>query len=134
MPKHVLKTLDLTTLLVALDHREEYGASATVPDPYVSPSECVYVTYIGEAQAAALAERLPHIEVVFRLPGVAKRGRVVRKIFSKSAVTHVMQFAFPTSPDYAPFVRDLAAVKQKYWRVIDADGKPVQPPRDKSKN
>lgn len=134
VPKHVLKTLDLTTLLVALDHLEEYGPSATVADPYVSPSECVYIVYIGETQAAALATRLPHLEVVFRLPGVAKQGRVVRKVFSKSAVTHVMQFAFPTSPGYAPFVRELASVKQKYWRVLNAAGAPIQPPRGKSKN
>jgi hypothetical protein len=132
--KHVLKTLDLTTLLVALDHLEEYGPSMALSDPYSAPGECVYLTYIGEAQAAALTARLPYADVRFRLPGPAEHGKVVRKVFSKPAILHVIRFAFPTSQEFVPFVRELATVKQKYWRVLTATGEPIRPPRGKSKS
>jgi hypothetical protein len=120
MPKHALKTLDLPTLLVALDHGEEFGPAAARPDPDANPSECAYLTYIGDAQLAALAARLPHVEVLFKTPGAAGRNQVVRKVFSKPAVWHVLRFVFRDEQEFAPFVRDLGSVDRKYWRVQPA--------------
>jgi hypothetical protein len=125
MPKHILKTLDLTTLLVALDHVEEFGPAATRPDPDADPGGCAYLAYIGDAQLAALAARLPHAEVLFRTPGAAGRNKVVRKVFSKPAVWHVLRFAYPDEQVFAPFVRDLASVDRKYWRVQTAAQDPA---------
>jgi hypothetical protein len=133
MSKHVLRSLELTTLLVGLDHLEEYGPSAVVPDPYAVPAECVYITYIGEAQAEALAARLPHLNVAFRVPGGAGKSRQVRKVFNKAAILHLMKFAFPTGDEYAPFLRGLETVDRQYWKVLDAEGKPIPRPRGKSK-
>jgi hypothetical protein len=122
--KQVLRTLELTTLLVALDHAEEHGPGLLVPDPLKAPVECVYLTYIGEEQAKALADRVPHANVLFRLPGGT--GKVVRKIYSKPVIRHVLGFAFPNGKEFAPFVRVLATVKPRYWRVLDVAGVPVQ--------
>jgi hypothetical protein len=133
MPKHVLKNLELTTLLVALDHLEEYGPSAALPDPYESPGGCVYLTYIAEPLAEALAARLPHADVAFRIPGGTGRSRQVRKVYNKAAILHLMRFSFPTGDDFAPFVRGLETVDRRYWRVLGADGEPIQPPRGKAK-
>jgi hypothetical protein len=134
---HVLKTLELTTLLVALDHLEEYGPGMAVADPYEKPGECVYLKYIGDAQLKALTDRLPHIRVRFSLPG---RGRgnttrnPVRVVFSKPAIIHVLQFSFPRSKAYVAFVRDLKSVDESYWKVVDAKGKPVKrPSKDEDK-
>jgi hypothetical protein len=131
--KQVLKTLELTTLLVALDHLEEYGPSMAVPDPYEKPGECAYLTYIGDAHSAALAERLPHLNVAFKVPGAAGRSKQVRKVYSKAAILHLMRFSFPTGEDFVSFVRGLETVDRRYWRVLDAGGKPIQPPRGKCK-
>jgi hypothetical protein len=125
MPKQVLKTLDLTTLLVALDHVEEFGPAAVRPDPDAKPAECAYLTYIGDDQLAALAARLPHLDVRFKTPGAAGRSMVVRKVFSKPAVWHVLRFAFPDEREFAPFVRDLGSVDRKYWRVQPAKPDPA---------
>ena len=134
MPKHVLKSLELTTWLVALDHLEEHGPSAAVPDPYEVPGECVYLTYIGDAHAAALAERVPHADVLFYTPSVGQRRKVVRKVFNKAAILHLMRFSFPTGEDFAPFIRGLDRVDQKYWKVLDAEGKPIPRPQGKGKS
>lgn len=132
--KQVLKSLELTTLLVALDHLEEYGPGMAVPDPYEKPAECVYLTYVGEAQAEALANRVPHHNVTFHVPGGAGKNRVVRRVYSKAAITHVLKFCFPRSRAFVPFVRSLKTVAPEYWRVLDADGKPTpRPKKDKGK-
>lgn len=131
--KHVLKSLELTTLLVALDHLEEYGPSAALPDPYEKPGECVYLAYIGDAQLAALVARLPHADVLFRTPADGPQSKVVRKVFSKPAILHVLRFSFPTGEDFIAFVRDLGSVNQKRWSILDAEGKPIRRVR-KGKN
>lgn len=131
--KQVLKTLELTTLLVALDHLEEYGPGTAVADPYEKPAECVYLTYIGDEHAAALAERVPHRNVTFSVPGTRGHHRIVRKVFNKAAILHLMRFSFPTGDDFAPFVRGLDTVDRKYWTVLDADGKPIPRPKGKTK-
>lgn len=128
MAKQVLKTLDLTTLLVALDHLDDYGPNATAPDPESLPDECVYLTHIGETHVAALAQRLLHIDVFFPEAGV------VRKVFHKQAIFHVFQFAFPNGPDFTLFVRDLASLNKRYWRLLDAAGKPVRRKRTNGKS
>ncbi|MBN9119695.1 MAG: hypothetical protein J0I06_11155 [Planctomycetes bacterium] len=133
MSKQVLRNLELTTLLVALDHLEEYGPSAALPDPYQTPGECVYLAYIGEALLAALAARLPYADVLFRTPADGPRSKVVRKVFCKSAILHVLRFSFPIGEEFVPFVRDLGTVNQKRWSVLDAEGKPVRRAR-KGKN
>jgi hypothetical protein len=118
MPKHSLKALDLTTLLVALDHVEEFGPAAVLPDPATNPANCVYLTYIGDSQLETLAARLPHVYVQFKTPGAAGRNKVVRKVFSKPAIWHVLRFAFPDEREFASFVRDLESVDRKYWRLL----------------
>lgn len=133
VPKHVLKSLELTTLLVALDHLEEYGPGAALPDPYEKPGACVYLAYVGEKQLAALAERLPHADVLFSTPGAGERRKVARKVFNKAAIFHLMRFSFPTGDEFAPFVRGLDTVDRKYWTVTDAAGKPIPRPRGKTR-
>lgn len=118
MPSHVLKTLDLTTLRVALDHLEEFGPAATWPDPEADPAGCVYLAYVGEEQLAVLAARLPHVEVLFRTPADPPRNKVVRKVFARPAVLHVLRFALPDEREFDPFVRDLAGVNRRHWRVL----------------
>jgi hypothetical protein len=130
MAKRVLKTLELTTLLVALDHLEEYGPSAAVPDPYEVPGECVYLAYLGDAHAAALAERLPYRNVKFSVPTTSG---IVRKVYRKAAILHLMRFSFPNSEEFVPFVRGLDTVDRKYWIVMGANGKPIPRPRGKTK-
>jgi hypothetical protein len=124
--KQVLKTLELTTLLVALDHLEEYGPGMAVPDPYEKPEECVYLKFIGEEHLKALINRLPYVRVKFNLPG---SGSVIRHVFSRAAVMHLMEFSFPNTDAYRPFVRDLKSVDEKYWRVVDAEGNSVKRPK-----
>ncbi len=97
MAKQILKHLDLTTLAVALDHLEENGAAAC-PDPLSAPGECVYLRYIGPDQLATLAARLPHVEVVFRTVAAPPRNKVVRKVFSKPAILHLLRFPVPGRP------------------------------------
>jgi hypothetical protein len=133
VPKHVLKSLEFTTWLVALDHLEEHGPNATVPDPYEVPGECAYLTYIGDEHAAALAGRVQHLNVAFKIPGATGRTRQVRKVYNRAAILHLMRFSFPTGEDFASFVRGLETVDRRYWRVLDAKGEPIQPPRGKSK-
>jgi hypothetical protein len=116
--KRVLTTLDLTTLLVALDHVEEFGPFSTVPDPQSAPRECIYLKYIPDDRVAALAARLPHVDVLFRTPAGSGRNKVVRKVFSKAAILHVLRFAFPTRKRFTECFRDLGSVNQKYWRVL----------------
>lgn len=125
MAKRVLKTLDLTTLLVALDHLEEHGPAGTVPDPYGRPAECVYLAYTGDAHLAALTARLPHVSVLFRTPANGPRSKVVRPVFDKSAVLYALRFSFPNEQDFIPFVRELATVDAKHWKVLDANGSPI---------
>jgi len=132
MPKHVLKTLDQTALLIALDHAEEFGLDAVRSDPDANPDACVYLAYIGDEQLHALAARLPHVEVLFRMPGSAGRNRVFRKVFSGPAVWHVLRFAFPDEGQFAPFVRDLGSVDRKYWRVLPAGNNLRSPPVGRS--
>ena len=132
MPKHILKTLDLTTLLVALDHLEEYGPSSALPDLETIPGECAYLTYIGEEHITALADRLPHADVQFKTPGKAGKNKVVRKLFNKAALVHVLKFAYPTGPDFMPFVRPLGGVDKKYWRILLPSGD-LAPKRRKGK-
>jgi hypothetical protein len=126
VPKQILRTLELTTLLVALDHAEEHGPGLLVPDPLNAPAECVYLAYIGADQARALAERVPHANVLFKVPGGAGKSKIVRQVYSKPVIMHVLRFAYPNSQDFVPFVRELASVKQKYWRVLDVAGVPVR--------
>ena len=129
MAKHVLKTLDLTTLLVALDHFEEYGPGAAAPDPYARPAECVYLAYIGGAHLAAMTARLPHVSVLFRTPADGPRGKVVRPVFDKIAALYVLQFCFPNSDEFTAFVRDLGPINPRRWSVLDAGGKSVPRPK-----
>jgi hypothetical protein len=124
VPKHILKSLDMTTLLVALDHLEEYGPSTAVPDLEASPGEAAYLTYIGEEQIAAIAARLPHADVRFKVPGRAGKTKVVRKLFNKAALIHVLKFAYPNGPDFLPFVRSLDTVDKQYWRVLPPNSDP----------
>lgn len=131
MPKHVLKSLDLTTLLVALDHVEEHGPPTALPDPETSPGECVYLAYIGEAHAAALAARLPHADVLFRTPGAGARSKVVRKVYNKAAILHILRFCFPNGDEFQPFVRELSRVDRKYWRVLQPGEDPANLKRRK---
>lgn len=133
MAKQVLKSLDLTTLLVALDHHDEYGPPAATPDPYADPAACVYLTYAGEQQAAALAQRLPHVEVLFITPGVGDRRKIVRKVFGKPAIEYVLRFSFAKSKEFLPFVRDLGRIDRKYWKVLDASGEPIPRPKPDKK-
>ena len=127
--KQVLKTLDLTALLVALDHLEEYGPNVTVPLPYARPAECVYLAYIHNAHLAALAARLPHVMVLFRTPADGPRNKVVRPVFDKTAVLYVLQFCFPGSTEFAAFVRDLGPISPRRWAALDAEGKSIPRPR-----
>jgi hypothetical protein len=132
--KRILTTLELTTLLVALDHLEEYGPDMSVPDAYEKPGECVYLKFIGEAHLKALTDRVPHLDVRFNLPGNSGERNPIRAVFSKAAILHVLQFCFPQSNEYRPFVRDLKSVDERYWRVLGSDGKPIKrPPKDKDK-
>ena len=117
MAKQSLRTVDVTALLVALDHLEEKGPATAVPDPNTAPAECVYLKYVGAEQAEALASRLPHVHVLFRTPGGSGNNKEVRRVFSKAAILHVLRLVFPADQDFAPFVRDLASVNPKYWRV-----------------
>lgn len=133
MPKQIFRTLELTTLLVAFDHLEEYGPPAALPDPYAAPGECVYLKYVPDAHAAALAERLSHADVAFKIPGGVGKSRQVRKVFSKAAILHVLKFSFPTGEDFAPFVRDLSTVNYKYWKLLDANGEPIYRKPNKGK-
>jgi hypothetical protein len=131
--KHVLKTLELTTLLVALDHLEEYGPGMAVADPYEKPEECVYLKFVGDEQLKALTNRLPYVSVRFHSPGSAGERNPIRAVFSKAAILHVLQFSFPNSDEYLPFLRDLSSVDEQYWRVLDSAGKPIRRP-SKDKN
>lgn len=121
MPKHSLKSLDLTTLLVALDHVEEHGPGGVTPDLENHPEECVYLKYVGDEQAEAFADRLPHLNVLFRTLGGAGRSKVIRKVFHKPSILHVLRFTFETDDDFLPFVRDLGSVHRKYWRPLKPD-------------
>jgi hypothetical protein len=127
--KQVLKALDLTTLLVALDHFEEHGPPAAGPEPYARPAECVYLAYIGEPHLEALTARLPHATVLFRTPADGPRGKVVRPVFDKAAALYVLRFCFPGDDGFLAFVRDLAPINPRRWAVLDAAGKPVPRPR-----
>lgn len=131
--KQVLRNWELTTLLVALDHLEEYGPSAAIADPYESPAECAYLTYIGDAQLAALVARLPYRHVRFLTPSAGAAGKVVRTVFNKQALFHVIRFSFPKNTKALVFVRGLESVDRKYWTVLDAAGNPIKRPRDKTK-
>ena len=126
--KQIFKTLELTTLLVAFDHLEEYGPPAAIADPYTAPAECVYLKYVPDAHAAALAERLPHASVSFKVPD-SKTRREVRKVYNKAAILHILTFAFPTEPDFAPFMRQLSSIDPKYWKVLGANGEPIARPK-----
>jgi len=129
VPKQIFKTLELTTLLVAFDHLEEYGPPAAVRNPYDAPDECVYLKYVPDEHAAALAERLPHADVAFKVPGAAGHSRQVRKVFSKAAILHILKFSFPTEPDFASHMRVLSTVGEEYWKVLDSDGEPIKRPK-----
>jgi hypothetical protein len=118
MSERTLRGVDPTALAVALDHLEEHGPSAALPDPKTHASECVYLKYAGEALLRALAARLPHADVRFKTMGGQGRGMVVRKVFSKAAMLHLLRFLFPDDEDFAPYVRDLASVDRKYWKVL----------------
>ena len=120
MAKQTLRDLEVAALAVALDHLEEHGPPAVVPDPAAGPGEYVYLTYIGADQAAALAARLPHVDVLFRTPAGSGKNKVVRKVYDKAAIMHVLRQVFPADQDFTPFVRDLARVNRKYWRVQPA--------------
>ncbi len=129
MPKQIFKTLELTTLLVALDHLEEYGPPAALADLYAAPGEGVYLKYVPDAHAAALAGRLPHARVAFKVPGTRGRSREVRHVFNRAAVLHLLKFCFPDEPDFGPYLRTLSSVGEKYWKVLDADGEPIPRPK-----
>jgi hypothetical protein len=118
MPKHALMTLDVATLRVALDHCEDHGPAAVHPDPETNPADCAYLAYIGDSQLQALVARLPHVEVLFKTPAAGARSKVVRKVFSKPAVWHVLRVAYPDEQEFSPFVRDLGMVDRKYWRLL----------------
>ncbi|MBA4189087.1 MAG: hypothetical protein C0467_13900 [Planctomycetaceae bacterium] len=133
MAKRGLRTLDLTTLLVALDHVEEHGPGATQPDPKSAPGECVYLRYVGDPHASHFASRLPHVDVLFRVPGGAGQTKIIRKVYSKAAILHVLRFVLPTEEDYSPLFRDLATVKKIYWRVLAPSEDPMKAKRGKRK-
>lgn len=123
--KQVLKSLELTTLLVALDHLEEYGPSMAIADPYEKPAECVYLKFIGDAQLKALTDRIPYRNVRFN----TFSGKVVRQVFNKAAIVHLMEFSFPQSKAYKAFIHDLKSINETYWHVLDAEGKTIKRPR-----
>lgn len=133
MAKQVLKALDLTTLLVALDHLEEHGPPVAAPEPYTNAAECVYLAYIGEAHLAALTGRLPHVSVLFRTPADGPKGKVIRPVFDKTAITYLMRFCFPKSNAFAKFVRDLGPINPRRWSALDADGNTVPRPKPSRK-
>jgi hypothetical protein len=127
--KQVLRALDLTTLLVALDHLEEHGPPPAVPDPYAAPAECVYLAHVGADHLAALTARLPHATVLFRTPADGPKGKVVRPVFDKAALLYVLRFCFSKGNEFAPFVRDLRPINPRRWSVLDADGNTVRRPK-----
>jgi hypothetical protein len=115
MAKRVLKNLDLTTLLVALDHLEEFGPAAEVPNPRTNPDDCVFLKYIGPAQLDALASRLPHVEVML----YPRTHKIYRKVFSRPAIWHVLRFVFGDEKVFAPSVCSLKEFSQvgEWWRT-----------------
>jgi hypothetical protein len=133
MPKHTLRNLDLTTLSIALDHVEEHGPATATPDPDTIPTECVYLKFIGDAPLNLLAARLPYRNILLHTLAGAGQNKVIKKVFSKPAILHVLRFIFPSDDDFTPFVRDLGSVPRKYWRSLDTDEDPANPGRKKKR-
>lgn len=129
MARQILKTLDLTALLVALDHFEEHGPPAVTPDPYAGTAGCVYLAYIGDEHLHALTTRLPHATVRFRTMATGPRAVVDRPVFDRAAVLYVLRFCFPGDDSFLEFVRDLAPINPRRWSLLDAAGKTVPRPR-----
>ena len=127
MPKRILRDIEMATLLVALDHLEEHGPGLAAPDPGADPAGSAYLTYIGEEHASAIAARVAFAEVRFRVPGEAGKSVIVRKVYRKDALVHLLRFCFPNGPDFMPFVRSLDRIDHKYWRVLSIAGVPVPP-------
>jgi hypothetical protein len=51
MAKHLLRSVDLAALSVALDHAEEHGPwKVDKPDPQADSAGCVYLRYVGAVQ------------------------------------------------------------------------------------
>jgi hypothetical protein len=118
MPKQTLRNLGTDALAVALDHLEENGPSAALPDPNVSPGDCVYLKLARPDQIETLAARLPHANVRFKTMGSKGRHFAMRKVFSKAAILHILRLLFPTDQDFMPYLRDLGSVDHKYWKVM----------------
>src|SRR5262245_12589947 len=110
MAKQVLRSVDPDALAVALDSAEEHGLVRTAPDPDKAPENCVYLKFAGPEQLEVLASRLPHVKVQFRTMGGAGRSKVVREVFHKTVILHVLRFVFPSDQDFEPMLRALSTV------------------------
>jgi hypothetical protein len=118
MAKRVLRSVDPDALAIALDDAEERGLGLIVPEPEKAPEDCVYLEFAGPAQLELLASRLPTVEVQLRTMGGAGRSKVVRKVFHKAAVLHVLRFVFASDDDFEPMMRALDTVDRKDWKVV----------------
>jgi hypothetical protein len=91
MAKHLLRSVDLAALSVALDHAEEHGPwKVDQPEPQAAPAECVYLRHAGVEQIELLAKRLPHADVQFSTLASGPKRKVIRKVFHKATILHVL--------------------------------------------
>jgi hypothetical protein len=120
MAKHLLlRRVDLTALSVALDHAEEHGPwKVDKPDPQAAPAECIYLRYAGAEQVELLARRLPHAEVQFSTLASGPKRKVVRKVFHKATILHILAFLFREEDAAEQFVRSLDTVSKRCWKAL----------------
>ncbi len=119
MAKQLLRSVDLAALSIALDHAEEHGPwKVDKPDPQTAPAECVYLRYAGAAQIELLARRLPHADVQFSTLASGPRRKVVRKVFHKATILHLLAFLFREEEGAERFICSLDTVNKKYWRAL----------------
>ncbi len=118
MAKQVLRSVDPEALAVALDSAEEHGLLLTAPDPDKAPEQCVYLRYAPLAQLELLASRLPYAKVQFGTMGGAVKYKIVRPVFHRAVIQHVLRFVFPSDQDFEPMLRALSTVDKKYWKVV----------------
>jgi hypothetical protein len=117
MAKQVLKSLDLTSLAVALDRAEEAGLNATAPAPDQDPGNAVYLKYPGPGVVELVAGRLAHVTIQLRTPAGAGKNKKILPVFHKPAIDHVLGFLM-TAEEVAGCMRGLDRVNHKYWKVL----------------
>jgi len=119
MAKHLLRSVDLAALSVALDHAEEHGPwKVDKPDPQADSAGCVYLRYVGAEQIELLARRLPHAHVQFSTLASGPKRKVVRKVFHKATILHVLAFLFKEEVRAEQFVRSLDTVSKRCWKAL----------------